>query len=196
MKPQNRLVEFANSSFEFWTCCFFLGGWGEGGLIWLMTTLLRRHREQYLQKSGFTRYLQYLRDVGPSCIIAKPTSRLCELDLGISEGFWRKLEIGWGEAFVGDDHPTVSRTPRTISPRPTAHMRAHATLNFCAEVWALGVLASPPRLLASLFLIRCCASSFVSVKTFLAAPAFCTAFTAFSYYPPTCGLAVSSPSSL
>ena len=30
MKPQNRLVEFANSSFGFWTC--FLGGLGgEGG---------------------------------------------------------------------------------------------------------------------------------------------------------------------
>ena len=34
-----------------------------------------------------------------------------------------------------------------------------------------------------------------SVKTFLAAPVFCTLFTAFSYYPTTCGLAVSSPSS-
>ena len=32
-------------------------------------------------------------------------------------------------------------------------------------------------------LMRCCASGFSSVKTFLAAPAFCTVFTAFSYYP-------------
>ena len=29
--------------------------------------------------------------------------------------------------------------------------------------------------------LRCCASGFGSVKTFLAAPAFCTVFTAFSY---------------
>ena len=29
MKPRNRLVEFANSSFEFWTC-FFGGKWWEG----------------------------------------------------------------------------------------------------------------------------------------------------------------------
>ena len=33
-------------------------------------------------------------------------------------------------------------------------------------------------------------------KAFLAAPACCTVFTAFSYYPTTCGLAVSLPSSL
>ena len=68
-----------------------------------------------------------------------------------------------------------------------------------AEVWALRMLASPARVqLASLFLvfIRCCASGFGSVATLFAAPAFCTVFTAFSYYPTTCGLAVSSPSSL
>ena len=61
MKPQNRLVEFANSSFGFWTC--FLGGvGGEGGMT---TTLCRTHPEQYRHKCRFTRYLQYLRDVGP-----------------------------------------------------------------------------------------------------------------------------------
>ena len=32
----------------------------------------------------------------------KPTSGLCELDLGISEGFRQKPEYGWGEAFFGD----------------------------------------------------------------------------------------------
>ena len=97
MKPQNRLVEFANSSFGFWTC--FLGGLGEDG--GMMTTLLRRHLEQYLQKSRFTRYLQCCRDVGPLYIVTRPTSGRCELDLGISEGFLQKLEIGWGEAFLG-----------------------------------------------------------------------------------------------
>ena len=61
----------------------------------MMTTLLRRHREQYLQKSRFTRYLQYFRDW------TKPTSGRCELDLGILEGFRQKLEFGWGEAFSG-----------------------------------------------------------------------------------------------
>ena len=67
-----------------------------------------------------------------------------------------------------------------------------------AEVSALGP-ASPSHVqLASLFLMfgRCCASGFRSVETFLAAPAFCTIFTAFSYYPTTCGLAAASPSSL
>ena len=40
------------------------------------------------------------------------------LDFGISEGFRQELEIGWGEAISGDDHDTVSGTPRTISPHP------------------------------------------------------------------------------
>ena len=61
-------------------------GWeGVGGGGMMMTTLLRRHPEQILQKSHFALYSQYFRDVGPSCIVTKPTSGLCELDLGISE---------------------------------------------------------------------------------------------------------------
>ena len=112
------LVEFANSSFGFWTCLLGRMWWEAGGT---MTTLLRKHPEQNLQRSRFSRYLQYLRNVGPSYILTKPTSGLCELDLGISEGFRRKLEIGWGEAFFWDDHDTVSWTPRTISPHPSAH---------------------------------------------------------------------------
>ena len=48
--------------------------------------------------------LQYFRDVGPSYIVTKPTSGLCELGLGISEGFRRN------KLFFGDDHDTVSRT--------------------------------------------------------------------------------------
>ena len=67
-----------------------------------MTTVLRKHTRQYHHKSRFTRYLQYFRDVGPFSIIAKPTSGRCELDIGLCEGFRRKLEIGWGEAcFLG-----------------------------------------------------------------------------------------------
>ena len=40
-----------------------VGGVGGGGM---MTTLARRHPEQYLHKSRVTRYLQYFRDDGPS----------------------------------------------------------------------------------------------------------------------------------
>ena len=35
----------------------------------MMTTLVHRHPEQYLHKSRFTRYLQYFRDGGPSCMM-------------------------------------------------------------------------------------------------------------------------------
>ena len=63
-----------------------------------------------------------------------------------------------------------------------------------------GVGEPPHAQLASLFLmlVRCCASGFRSVKTFLATPAFCTVFAEFSYYKTTCGLslAVSSASTL
>ena len=64
-----------------------------------MTTLLHKHPEQYFHESRFVRYLQYFRDVGPSCIVIKPTSGLCDFDFGISEGFRRKLEIGWGKLY-------------------------------------------------------------------------------------------------
>ena len=93
MKPQNRLVDFANSSFGFWSCFLGVGG--------MMTTLLHRHPEQYLENSHFTRYLQYFRDVGPSDVVSKSTSGLCELDLWISEGFGLRLEIELGETFWG-----------------------------------------------------------------------------------------------
>ena len=95
------------------------------------------------------------------------------------------------EAFFGDDHDTVSRTPRTISPHPSAHTTQHFKRKpSYTEVGALGVLANSFHVqLASLFLmfIKCCASGFRSVKTFLAALAICTVFTTFSYYPTTCG---------
>ena len=46
------------------------------------------------------------------------------------EGFSAKLEIsiGWGEASSGDDHDTVSRTPRTISPHLLVACTHHAVL--------------------------------------------------------------------
>ena len=84
-----------------------------------MTTLLRRHAEQNLQKSRSARHLQYFYDVGPCYILTKPTSGPCELDVGLSEGFRRKLEIGLGEAFSG------MITPRTISPHPSARHTVH-----------------------------------------------------------------------
>ena len=127
-------------------------------------------------------------------VVTKLTSGLCELDLGISESFLRKLELGRGDACFGDDDDIVLRTPRTIC----AHTSYFKSTPSYAEVWALGVLASPfhARLALFLMFIRSCASRFGSVKSFLAAPVFCTVFTAFSYYPATCGSAVSSLSSL
>ena len=86
-----------------------------------MTTLLRRHPNKIARRAVLLGIYSFFCDVGPSYILTKPTSGLCELDLGISGGFWRKLEIGLGEALFGDDHDTVLRTLRTISPRPCAH---------------------------------------------------------------------------
>ena len=75
-----------------------------------MTTLLCRHTEEYLQKSRFSRYLQYFRDVGPSDIVTKPTSGLCELDLGISEGFRENLQqvVQVSSKQPGRTHQSVS----------------------------------------------------------------------------------------
>ena len=71
-----------------------VGGRGGGG--GMMTTVLRKHTKQYHHKSRFTRYLQYFRDVGPSPIVTNCT--LDFADIGLCQGFRRKLEIGWGEA--------------------------------------------------------------------------------------------------
>ena len=133
---------------------------GGGGVAWgvVMTTPRTISPEE---QSRFTRHLQYFRDVGPSYMVTKPTSGLCELDIGISEGFLRKLEFGWGEACFGDGDDIASRTPRTTSPHPSAHTtRYFKRKPSYPEVWALGVLASPHAQLASLFLmlVRCCAS--------------------------------------
>ena len=101
-----------------------------------------------------------------------------------------KTRIGWGEAFSGmittlfHGHPeqylhtlvALARTRHTPLQR-----RAPPTYSWHLCFSCLG---------------RCCTSGFGSVKTFLAALAFCTVFTAFAHCPTTCGLAVSSTSSL
>ena len=52
----------------------FGSGWGAGGLRGaMMTTLLRRHPEQYLQKNRFKLDLQYFRVVGPCYTYSPPT---------------------------------------------------------------------------------------------------------------------------
>ena len=43
-----------------------MAGGGGGGVGGMMTTLVRKHPEQYLHKGRFTRYLQYFRNGGPS----------------------------------------------------------------------------------------------------------------------------------
>ena len=155
----------------------------------MMTTLLRRHPEQYLQKSHFTHYSQYFRDVEPSFIVTKPTAFCENSNLGGGEavsGMMTTLFCGHPEQYLY----TLARTPNThyFKSKPSYF-----------GVWALGVLASPIHVqLAQLFLMfmRCCASGFRRVETLLTAPVFCTVFAAFSYYPTTCGVAVSSTSSL
>ena len=55
-------------------------------------------------------------------IVTKPTSGLCKLDFGISEGFLRKLELGWGEADFGDDDDIVfADTPNNLRTRACTH---------------------------------------------------------------------------
>ena len=129
--------------------------------------------------------LQYFRDVGPSYIVTEPTPGLCELDPGISKGFWRKLEIGWGEAFFGDDHPHNISTPRCT--RTTQYFTNKPPY---ADVWALGVLASSSQFL---MFIKRCDSSCRSVKAFLAAFAFCAVFTMSSDWPTTRGTSFANP---
>ena len=97
---------------------------------------------------------------------------------------------------LGDDHDTVSEHPEQILHTLA---RTHHTPLQKHTLLPLRVLVSPSHVqLASLFLmfIRSRASGFRSVSTFWAAAAFCTVYTVFSYYPTTCGLAVSSRSSL
>jgi len=74
-----------------------LGGWGGWGGI--MTTLLRKHKQQHHQKSRFTRYLQYFRDVLLSYIVATPAYGLCVLNFAVLNEKPKKLEIRWGNRF-------------------------------------------------------------------------------------------------
>ena len=89
MKLQNSLASLQTRASD-----SGLAFWGEGGRRrgGMMTALLCRHPEQHLQKSRFTWFFQYFRDSH------QLYSGLCELDIGLCEGFRRKLEIGWGEA--------------------------------------------------------------------------------------------------
>ena len=80
--------------------------------------------EQYLQKSRFTRYLQYFRDVGQSYTVTRPTSGLCDLDLGISDGFLRKLGFSGMMTTLFRGHPeqylhTLARTQHTLLQQQT-----------------------------------------------------------------------------
>ena len=60
------------------------------------------------------------------CTVTQLTSGLGELDLGISESFLRKLELGRGDACFGDDDNIVLRTPRTICAHtPHTTSKAH-----------------------------------------------------------------------
>ena len=49
-----------------------------------MTTVLRKHTKQYHHKSRFARYLQYLRDVGPSHIVTNCTLDFANWTLGFA----------------------------------------------------------------------------------------------------------------
>ena len=60
------------------------GGWG--GVGGMMTTLVRRHPEQYLHKGRFTRYLQYFRTGGPSYMMMVSKHHACSVGFPDSGG--------------------------------------------------------------------------------------------------------------
>ena len=114
-----------------------------------MTTVLCKHNQRYHHKSRSTRYLQYFGDVVLSYIVATPTSGLCVLNFGVSNGLQRKLEVGWGKAFPG--YLQYFRTqPRFYS---VFAVLSHTTPNTSdqqkpkqlplAKVRALGVMVNP-----------------------------------------------------
>ena len=76
----------------------------------MMTTLVRRHPEQYLHKGRFTRYLQYSRNGGPSYMMM--VSKHHASSVGFPD-FGGMGGVGVG----GDDDDIGPRTPRTISPQ-------------------------------------------------------------------------------
>ena len=117
MKSQNRLVEFANSSFGFLTC-FWREGAGRGAM---MTTLLCRHPEQNLRKSAVvlgicnTFVMSDQRKYSPKLLLD-----FANTTLGFRRTFGENSKLVGG-SFFGDDHDTVSQTPRTLSLHPSAH---------------------------------------------------------------------------
>ena len=58
-----------------------------------MTTLLCRHPEQHLQKSRFTRFFQYSRDVGPSHIVTNRTLDFANSTLGFARAFGENSKL-------------------------------------------------------------------------------------------------------
>ena len=115
-------------------------------------------------------------------------------------GFRRKLEIGWGEAFFGDDHDTVSRKPdQYLHTLAREHQTVLQKQTLLRQPLGFRVLANSSHVqLASLFLmfIRCCASGFRSIKNLLGSICDLHGICSVSYYPTTSGLAVCLPLSL
>ena len=62
-----------------------------------MTTVLCRPPEQHLQKSRFTRYSQYFRDVGPSHIVTNCTLDFANSTLGFARAFGKNSKLGGGK---------------------------------------------------------------------------------------------------
>ena len=81
----------------------------------MMTTLVRRHPEQYLHKGRFTRYLQYFRNGGPSYMMMVSKHHASSVGFPDSGGMGG---VGGGVgAGKGDDDDIGTRTSRTISPQ-------------------------------------------------------------------------------
>ena len=113
MKPQNRLVEFAKSSFGFWTC-FILGKGGGGDDANTTSNIFKRAALLGIYRTLMSGAILYSHQTYFWTLQTRPWDF----------GFRRKLEIGWGEAFSGmittlfRGHPehylqTLARTPRS-----------------------------------------------------------------------------------
>ena len=89
---------------------------GGGGVRGIMTTLVRRHPEQYLHKGRFTQYLQYFRNGGPSYMMMVSKHHASSVGFPDSGGMGGGWGGGWGWG-GGDDDDIGTRTPRTISPQ-------------------------------------------------------------------------------
>ena len=147
-------------------------------------------------------YLQCFRDVGPSYIVTKPTPycwTFANSTLGFRRAFCENSNLDGGKLVSGmmttmfHGHPeqythTRARTHHTL-------LQKQILLRRGLGLRGVGEPLHVQLAFGFLCLKRCCGSGFRSVKTFLAPePAFCTVFTAFSYYATTCDSAVSSPS--